>query len=762
MGRAMFRALAVLTIVCAAAGCAQHRGGNGRGAGEGERGGEGEGARADDSDGGVVAPAVDAGVVDGGVVVLDGHALFESMCSICHGDMAQGTSSAPQLAGWSRGRDALVSTISTSMPLGNAGACDANCAGAIADWILSLGSSSTSTGTDACASASSTAFPPRQIRLLTRSELNATIASLLADVHPSCASDADCFGGAREHCGVDAKCHVDGCATTTFSFTSSSAGNVSLAGDFNNWSPSPMTKSNGVWSDKITLADGSHQYKFVVDGNWIVDPNATSSSPDGFGGQNSVVIKSCAGVTDPPDVPFAQDFTSNFPVETRPDHYPFDNSAALALVTSDYVDAARTAALAIGEAAARDPSFTIDVATFGRRAFRRPLDDGEVSRFTARLQSDGVARVIASMLLSPQLLYATEVGVVDASGTTATLTPFEAASTLSYMITGAPPDDALLDAAQNGHLATGDDRAAQATRLLSTSAAKVRLENIAVQWLGVEPVLTSAKSAQFSDFTPQVRTAMVDEAKHMWSAVVFDGSGKLDDLFTTSTTFLAPSLASFYGVPASGGVSSTAPNGRRGVLGLGAVLATFAYPDQTSPPRRGVWFRDRLMCQVLGTPPPNAGAIPAVDDSGTTRQRFAQHETNATCNSCHQYIDGVGFGFEHYDAVGRWRDVDNGQPVDASGDVLGLSTLGDGTSAPFSDLNGLAQILASDDRATTCFATQIYRYAHGKLDDANDACAIQRIAQDFGAHGRNVQELIVDVVRDDSFVTRSVSAGVTP
>jgi hypothetical protein len=191
---------------------------------------------------------------------------------------------------------------------------------------------------------------------------------------------------------------------------------------------------------------------------------------------------------------------------------------------------------------------------------------------------------------------------------------------------------------------------------------------------------------------------------------------------------------------------------RSGVLGHGSVLATTAHSDQSSPIRRGLFVRRRLLCQEFAPPPPNAGAVPKVDPAATTRQRFAQHTSNPTCQSCHQYIDDVGFGFERLDAVGRVRSTESGKPIDAQGDMNDLEGFGKGTHAPFATPGELGKILAASDAAKACVTRQVYRFARGHLDD--DVCAVAPIQRRFLEKGGDLRELLVAVVTDPAFVVR--------
>ena len=188
--------------------------------------------------------------------------------------------------------------------------------------------------------------------------------------------------------------------------------------------------------------------------------------------------------------------------------------------------------------------------------------------------------------------------------------------------------------------------------------------------------------------------------------------------------------------------------------GLGAVLATYAHSDQTSPIRRGLFVRNALLCQPLPPPPPNAGGVPDVDPNATTRERFRQHTDDEFCASCHKHIDPVGFGFERYDPIGRWRDTENGLAVDAAGDMTDVEGLGAGTSAPFDQLDTLGGTLAGSDAAPACFAIQLRRFAHGRVEGPADRCAVNALTDTFVANGGDLKALWIDLLTAPAFRTR--------
>jgi hypothetical protein len=165
--------------------------------------------------------------------------------------------------------------------------------------------------------------------------------------------------------------------------------------------------------------------------------------------------------------------------------------------------------------------------------------------------------------------------------------------------------------------------------------------------------------------------------------------------------------------------------------------------------------RDRLLCQDLPPPPANLDTTPpGLDPKLTTRARFAKHTASAACSSCHQYIDGVGFGFEGFDGIGKLRTVENGMPVDISGDLKGLTSLSDKTSNPFEGTRELSTMLADSATAQSCLTLQYYRFARGYEETRHDACSLDKLKQKFEAKDLTVKELLVNLALLDSFTVR--------
>jgi hypothetical protein len=187
------------------------------------------------------------------------------------------------------------------------------------------------------------------------------------------------------------------------------------------------------------------------------------------------------------------------------------------------------------------------------------------------------------------------------------------------------------------------------------------------------------------------------------------------------------------------------------MLTQGSFLAVHAKADQTSPTERGKFVRDQLLCDPPPPPPPDLVVTPpAVDPRLSTRERFAQHTADPACARCHVAMDPIGFLFEHYDAVGRWRDVDGGTPVDATGYLVGTDVDGNLDGVP-----ALAQRLLESDQVRACVAKQWFRYAFGRdaTTDA-DTCTVGALAAELARTNGDLRRVIRATVEQELFQTQ--------
>lgn len=714
---------------------------------------------------------------------LSGAKLYGKHCSYCHGPNAAGSPQAKGLDGWHLPRAQMVARIAGTMPPQAPANCDAACAEAIVQWLETE-------IWPACA------LPPRRLRQLSRREWARTLADLLPGLGGgACAGLADCT--AKSQSCAAGVCVDDPCGLHTFTLPdpAKAHGKVHVASAANGWAPTvagggwPMAWDAGLkaWFVKVQMSPGSWAYKFVVDDKtWLSDAANPDKIADGFGGDNSVITISCAAASAGAAGALVAALSAGFPPDARPSHYAFDQHAAAGTINALHVEQQLEAGRILANAAAAKVAAAFGcsagiaasacsqklVEGFGLRALRRPLSAAEVARYRSLVdaQPDAVAgarALIRALLASPHHWYRAELGIANDKGEIV-LGPYELASQLSYTLTGSMPDAALFEAAAGGALATTAGLLIETERLLATAAARAHLGDFALMWLGAERVRDEPKSQKlYPAFDDALRRALVAEVGAFYADLVLDSGGNVGDLFTSPTQWVDASLAAHYGLPApptgTQGLQKVQGDGKRaGVLGLGAVLSATSHSDQTSPIRRGLFVRTRLLCHELPPPPPDAGGVPEIDPGATTKERFAQHTSDPVCASCHKVIDPVGFGFEAFDAVGRWRTLDAGKPIDASGDMVDVEAIGAGTSAPFADLPALGKTLATSQAARECHGRWWWRFALGQGEGVADRCELNALAQQIQSDGGDLRDLLRRIVALPSFRLRASPAAMSP
>ncbi len=398
------------------------------------------------------------------------------------------------------------------------------------------------------------------------------------------------------------------------------------------------------------------------------------------------------------------------------------------------------------------------IGDFGRRAFRRPLHRDEAAIYS-KLWNDTVERedaptaariTLTAILQSPQFLYRVDLPLEEAEGAPTPYGHFAMASRLSYFLLGGPPDEALLAAAEAGALGTAEEVEAQARRLLAEPAATRAFEHFHRQWLDLDAVENLAKDG-VADLEGYRENLM--ESIYALVLTAWQREEGLAALLASPRLTVSGELARVLDLPEG---EHTLEGERAGLLTHPTVLARLAHPDQTSPIRRGIFVRERLLCQPLPPPPPEVPAEPPdPDPEATTRERFAQHTEEPLCQGCHILIDPLGFGFEGYDHLGRLRDEENGQPIDDSGEVVGAPD--PALDGPFEGALELAERLADSAVVGDCLATQWFRYALARGERREDRCAVEAARQALRASGGDFRELLVALALSNTFRTRTGS-----
>jgi hypothetical protein len=292
--------------------------------------------------------------------------------------------------------------------------------------------------------------------------------------------------------------------------------------------------------------------------------------------------------------------------------------------------------------------------------------------------------------------------------------------------------------------------------MLKDPRASDALASFHAQWLdlGKLPALTKDPTL-FPSFTPALRDAMQAETTGFADYVLRQGDGRLETLLAAPYSILDGPLFELYGVARPAGTTGPTltqldPKQRAGLLTQASFLATHAHENQTSPVARGVAVLRNVMCVPMPDPPANVNNAPPDPGPGaTTRQRFAAHEMVASCAACHVSIDGIGMGFEGYDAMGASRTMDQGLPVDATGKVVGTDAAG-----TFDGAVALAQRLAASPDVRLCVARQWFRFALGRMETANDNCSLKGSFDAFDGSNHDVRALLGALATSDAFLYR--------
>ena len=453
-------------------------------------------------------------------------------------------------------------------------------------------------------------------------------------------------------------------------------------------------------------------------------------------------------------------------------------AAELALSPPD-VEAFEASARAIAKAVVGDPAglaallpcqptgptdgacFASFVAKTGRRLWRRPLQPSEVGVIGGIATQAGVAYdsvdkalsyALIALLQAPDFLYLVEVGEADvATPERRRLTGTELASRMAFFLGDAPPDEALLDAADAGELDSDEGMRSAAEALLARPEARAALGSFydEVFRFGLLDV-TVKNNELFPEWTPALQTSIHASVRAFLDDLVWTANADARTMLTASHAFVDANLAPLYGVsvPASAGlVKVTLPTEqqRMGLLGSAAFLSVFSHAAMTSPTKRGVFIRRTILCDSV--PPPPAAVTPQLPDDPagalTKKDLLAQHVKDENCRTCHAAFDSLGLSLENFDTIGRYRTTDNGIPIDTSGDSANVGT--------FSGPRELGELLAESYKAPDCMVRNLFRNSMGHLETKGEEPAIDDLHQRFEARGFKVRELLVEIVASPAF-----------
>jgi Protein of unknown function (DUF1592)/Protein of unknown function (DUF1588)/Protein of unknown function (DUF1585)/Protein of unknown function (DUF1595)/Protein of unknown function (DUF1587) len=408
----------------------------------------------------------------------------------------------------------------------------------------------------------------------------------------------------------------------------------------------------------------------------------------------------------------------------------------------------------------------------GGEAYRRPITNAEIDRLMPFYDKEaakngfeaGVRASLEAVLASPYFIFRLEKAPTDArAGGTYRVADVDLASRLSFFIWGLPPDKDLIAAAGRKELSSPGGLEKYARKMLADPRSAAIADRFAAQWLRLQDIEKVRPDPNFyPNFDENLADAMRTETKMFFNSLVKEDRSLLD-LYRADYTFVNERLARHYGMKGISGPEFrrvTYPDAsRRGILGEGSMLVQTSMANRTSPVLRGKWVMEVL----LGTPPPPPPPdVPALDETGgskdgrllTTRERMEAHRKNPTCNSCHRFMDPIGLSLDNFDTTAKWRERENGMPLDTSGDFY------DGTkvSSP-SEL--IAALLKRPTPLVRTFTENLMAYGLGRRIEYYDQPAVRAIAKAAATTDYKMSSFIIGVVKSDAFRMKRVEPEAT-
>lgn len=411
------------------------------------------------------------------------------------------------------------------------------------------------------------------------------------------------------------------------------------------------------------------------------------------------------------------------------------------------------------------------VSRLGEQAYRRPLNASDLKSLMTFYDEGakqgfetGVRTAVEAMLSSPHFIFRMEeVPTTAKPGDRVAVSGIDLASRLSFFVWGAPPDSALLSAGRRGLLADTTVLVAQTKRLLADPRAEALATRFAAQWLRLQDVdKVHPDALQFPDFHEQLAIDMRRETELFFDYLVKNNRPLLE-LYSANYSFMNERLARHYGIPNITGSQfrkvAYVDTSRSGILGHGSVLTLTSHANRTSPVLRGKWVMEVLMGSPPPAPPPN---VPDLDKTGeskegvmlTTRQRMEMHRDNASCRSCHQFIDPIGLALDNYDVTGQWRIRENGTALDTRGDFY------DGTKIS-SPIELQRALLKRPVPLVRSFTANLMAYALGRRMEFYDNPTIRKIEASARVNNYRMQDFVIGVVKSDAFRMRQLPVAQT-
>jgi len=403
------------------------------------------------------------------------------------------------------------------------------------------------------------------------------------------------------------------------------------------------------------------------------------------------------------------------------------------------------------------------IATLTSQAFRRPATDADVETMKAFFDAgradagkfdSGIEAALQRILADPEFIYRRELEPADvAPGSPYRISDLELASRLSFFLWSSVPDEELIRVGSEGRLHDSDVLEQQVQRMLADPRSNAFVANFTGQWLNVRGMAASEPVVDlFPDFDSTLRDAFRQEIELFFGSIIHENRSILD-LLTADYTFVNERLARHYGIPAVYGSQfrrvQLPPelDMRRGLLGKGALLTITSEAARTSPVKRGKWYLETFFGIGPPDPPPGVNTtlpITPGEAPKTMRARLDAHHTNPNCASCHTIFEPMGFAMENFDAVGRWRTTEAGQPIDSA------AVTRDGT--PLDGIRGLREFtVRNGEQFAQVVAEKLLTYALGRGMEYEDMPLVRSITHDAAEDNYRFSSLLLGVVESPAF-----------
>ena len=403
------------------------------------------------------------------------------------------------------------------------------------------------------------------------------------------------------------------------------------------------------------------------------------------------------------------------------------------------------------------------IANLARRAYRKPVTDGEMERLLGFYQQgrnegsfdQGIESALRFMLTDPKFVFRFERDPANvASGAAYRVSDLELASRLSFFLWSSIPDDELLAVAAQGKLEDPAVLEAQVRRMLADPRSEALVSNFAGQWLYLRNVRgANPNIEEFPDFDDNLREGFRRETELFFDSIIHEDRSVMD-LLNANYTFVNERLARHYGIPNVYGSRfrrvTITDDARRGLLGQGSFLLVTSYATRTSPVLRGKWILENVLGTPVPPPPPN---VPALKENApgakplSVRERLEEHRKNPACAVCHKIMDPVGFALENFDAVGQWRDSDAGNPIDASGVLVDGSKV----DGPVALRNAIAK---RPETFAGTMTEKMLTYALGRGIEYYDMPVVREIVREMSANDYHFSSLVLGIVKSAPFQMR--------